>query len=120
MRSPWGGILSSEFAGAVVAVIEPRAGHALAEAALSDEVFFQPLDLAIGEIVRLVDEADGDVCERLGGTVCEEGAIAFEALAGALLPSAMFCLPERAACTIWSMMRSPRDRNCRQKRKAKS
>jgi hypothetical protein len=30
------------------------------------------------------------------------------AVTEALLPSAMFCFPERAACTIWSMVRFPR------------
>ncbi len=32
-------------------------------------------------------------------------------VAEASLPSTMFCFPERAAWTIWSMVRSPRERN---------
>ena len=38
----------------------------------------------------------------------------------ALLPSAMFCLPERAACTIWSLVRSPLLRYRWQKRNVMS
>ena len=40
-------------------------------------------------------------------SVCDE-------VAEARLPSAMFCLPERAACTIWSTVRERRSRNLSQ------
>lgn len=71
-----------------VAVVEAGAGHALAEAAFFDEVFFQALDLAIEEVVCLVDEADRDVCEGFGRTVFEEGAVGIEAFVGGFAEAA--------------------------------
>ena len=38
----------------------------------------------------------------------------------AMLPSMMFCLPERAACIIWSMVRSPFFKNRPQNRNVRS
>ena len=44
-----------------VAAIEAGAGHALAEAALFEEIFFEAEELPVEEVVRLVDEADHGV-----------------------------------------------------------
>jgi hypothetical protein len=39
----------------------PGPGHAFAESSISQEIFLQPAQLAIEQVVRLVDQADGDV-----------------------------------------------------------
>ena len=63
-------------------MFEAGAGHAFAEAAFFEEVFFEAADLLVEEVVGLVDEADGDVGEGSGRAVLEEGAIGFKGFAG--------------------------------------
>ena len=53
--------------GVMVAVLPPDAGHAFAQAALLDEVLLQAAKLLIQEVVGLVDQAEGDVGDDLGG-----------------------------------------------------
>lgn len=52
---------------------QPCPGHPLAEAAFFDEVPLQGPDLAVEEVVRLVDETDGDVGQHLRRPVFEKG-----------------------------------------------
>jgi hypothetical protein len=47
-------------------VVQPCAGHVLAEASFFEKVLFQPADLLVQQVVRLMDEADGDVGEDFG------------------------------------------------------
>jgi len=56
-------------------VVEAGAGHAFAEAAFFDEVFFQAADELVEEVVGLVDEANGDVGQCLGRARFHIGAI---------------------------------------------
>jgi hypothetical protein len=42
-------------------------GHALADAAFGEEALFEGAELAVEEVVGLVDEADGDVGDGGGG-----------------------------------------------------
>jgi len=44
-----------------VPVIEAGAGHALAQAALFQEILFQSAELLVNEVVGLMNQADGDV-----------------------------------------------------------
>jgi hypothetical protein len=44
-----------------ISVLQADAGHALAEAALLDEVFLQAKELLVDQVVGLVDEANRDV-----------------------------------------------------------
>src|SRR5262249_51397775 len=44
-----------------IAVAQTCAGHALSQATFFDEVLLQTLNLAVQQIVRLVDEAEGYV-----------------------------------------------------------
>lgn len=86
-----------------IAVVQSGLGHALAEAAFFDEVLFQALELAVEEVVGLVEEADRDIRESFGGAVFEEEAVGLEAfvwlaaeaadvesLAGVLGPDELF------------------------------
>ena len=41
--------------------MEAHAGHAFAEAAFFDEVFFQAANELIEKVISLVNQADGDV-----------------------------------------------------------
>ncbi len=43
------------------ATLQAGGGHALAQSAVREEVFFQAADLLVEEVVGLVDEAKGDV-----------------------------------------------------------
>jgi len=45
---------------------EARAGHALAEAALLEEICFQAAELPIKEVVGLVNQADENVGDNCG------------------------------------------------------
>src|SRR5207247_10115973 len=65
--NPWG------LPTATVPVLHPSPGHALADAAILEEVLLQAAKLLIEEIVRLVDQADSDVGDDLGGTRFTEG-----------------------------------------------
>ena len=61
---------------------EADPGHAFAEAALFEEIFFEAEELPIEQVVRLVDEADRDVGDGLGRAGLEKLAIEFESLRG--------------------------------------
>ena len=50
----------------LIPVFEAGAGHAFAEAAFLHEVFFEPADLLVEEVVGLVDDADRDVGQGSG------------------------------------------------------
>jgi hypothetical protein len=63
---------------------EPGTGHALAQAAFLEEIPFEALELLVEQVVGLVDEANKDL-----------------EVPDTWLPSPMFLLPLRAACTIW-------------------
>jgi len=56
---------------------ETGAGHAFAEAALLEEVLFEPADLLIEEVIGLVDEADDDVGHDLNGSGFDKLAVGF-------------------------------------------
>lgn len=61
-------------------ILQAGLGHALADAAFFDEVFFQSAALLVEEVVGLMDEADGDVGEdfrRAGVHVSPIGLIRF-------------------------------------------
>ena len=45
----------------MVAALQTGAGHAFAQAALLEKVLLQPAELLVEKVVRLVDEAKGDV-----------------------------------------------------------
>ena len=75
---------------------EPGAGHALAQAALFQKILFQPAKLLVQQIIRLVNQADEKLVSLSSASL---------EVPEMRLPSAMFLLPLRAACTIWSWVR---------------
>lgn len=80
--------------------------HFLLNPALFKKVAFLPLYEPTDKDVALVDECDGDALF----TFVSFSSISREVMPS-MFPSARFCLPERAACTIWSIVRSPTFRN---------
>ncbi len=54
------------FARRAIALRETRLEHALTEAALFEEIFFQPSQLLVQQIVCLVNQANGYVCDYIG------------------------------------------------------
>ena len=58
------GVMRRHFSVRLVAVREAGAGHALAQAALVQEILFQSAELLVEQVVGLVDQADGDVGDR--------------------------------------------------------
>src|SRR6266478_5126561 len=55
------GTEADSFWGRFVPVGEAGAGHALAQAALFEEIFLQPAELLVNEVVGLMNQADGNV-----------------------------------------------------------
>lgn len=66
----------------MVALLETGARHAFTDSAFLNEIFLQPTDLLVEEVIRLVDEADSNVGEGFRRAVIEEVAVGFERLAG--------------------------------------
>ena len=64
----------------LVAVVEPDAGQAFAEAALGEEIFFEAQELAVDEVIGLVDQADREVGDHLRRAGFDERAVVFEGL----------------------------------------
>ena len=109
---------------------EAGAGHALAEAALLDKIFFEAEELLVDQVVRLVDQANHDVGNDLRRPGLDEFAVNLVGLGftaseladkagflGIFLPDRKIpqaqeveIVVERAAWIIWSMVRSPRER----------
>ena len=56
-------------------LLEPRARHPLAEAALLEKIFLKPRNLAVDEVVGLVDQADCDVGDHFGRARLENLAV---------------------------------------------
>lgn len=74
--------------------------HALADAAELLEVGFLALDHARQHVARLAADRQHQVGERFGrATLVSLISVSFD-VPDAELPSAMFCLQLRAACTI--------------------
>ena len=61
-------------------MVEPDAGQAFAEAALGEEIFFEAQELAVDEVVGLVDQADREVGDHLRRAGFDERAVVFEGL----------------------------------------
>jgi hypothetical protein len=58
-------------------MLNPRTRHPLPDPAIVDKIALQAANLLVKQIVRLVDETDGDICDDLGGaTVAELAEIA--------------------------------------------
>jgi hypothetical protein len=56
-------------------LLAPDTDHAFPEPAFVDKIALQPPDLLIQEVVRLVDETDGNVGDDLGRTSVAEVAV---------------------------------------------
>ena len=65
-----------------VAVLEPDAGHALAQAALFDKLFFQGLELLIDEIIGLMNQANGNVGDGLRWSRFHEFTVKLKSVRG--------------------------------------
>lgn len=63
-------------------ILQAGLGHLLADAAFLDEVLLQSAALLVEEVIRLMDEADGDVRQDLGRTGVHERAVGLVALVG--------------------------------------
>lgn len=50
----------------LVAIFQPHPGHTLAQAAFLDEILFLPFELLIQQIIRLMNQTDGDVRHHFG------------------------------------------------------
>src|SRR4051812_35706458 len=61
---------------------ESELGHAFAEAPMREEIFFEARELAVYQVVGLVNQADGDVCNDFGWAGFEEVAVGFVGLRG--------------------------------------
>ncbi len=70
----------TSFPGLLIAVIQTGFGHSFAKAALFDEFLFQRFQLLIQQIIRLMNQADRDVCNHLCRTGVDELSIHFECL----------------------------------------
>jgi hypothetical protein len=79
-------------------------------------IFRPELQIAHTQRVAVVAE---QLFEAGAGHVGGLISISFE-VTDALLPSTMFCLPDRAPWIIWWIVRPPLARNLRQKRKVRS
>src|SRR5438309_1816900 len=66
------GSLGRALAGAGV---KAGAGHALAQAAFSQEILFESAELLVEQVVGLVNQADENVCHDVGGTGFDVGPI---------------------------------------------
>ena len=92
-------------------------GHLGAGAEAADEeglggVFGPEAEIAGAEVVAVVLE---ELARLARATFISLSSFSLE-VPEASLPSTMFCFPERAVCTIWSTVRSPRLRKRWQKR----
>lgn len=63
-------------------MLQAGLGHALADAALLDEVLFQAAALLVEQVIGLVDQADGEVCQNLGRASLHEGPVGLVGLTG--------------------------------------
>ncbi len=70
----------TSFPGLLIAVVQPGFGHSFAKAALFDEFLFHCFQLLIQQIIRLMNQADRDVCNHLCRTGFDELSIHFECL----------------------------------------
>jgi hypothetical protein len=68
-----------------VSLLQAHPRHPLAQSALFDEVLLQPAELLVNEIIRLVDEADGDAGHDFRWTRLHEFPVALVTLR--LLPT---------------------------------
>jgi hypothetical protein len=64
----------------VITMLESQPGHALAQAALFEEIFLQSQELLVNQVVGLVDKAQRDVRHDFGGAGFTELAICLVSL----------------------------------------
>ena len=56
-------------------MLQAGLGHALADAALLDEVLLEAASLLVEQVVGLMDQADGEVRQNLGRAGVHEGPV---------------------------------------------
>ena len=74
------GILELRRGRVPIPILQAGAGHALAQAAVFDEVLLQTAELLVDQVIGLVDEAQGDIGHDFGRAGFQELAIVFVGL----------------------------------------
>ena len=99
----------------LVPILQSRAGHALAQTAVFEEIFLQTSELLVNQVIGLVDEAERDVSHDFRRTSLHKLAVVLISLRRlpAQLADVLGFLGVFVQNQVWASLRRAAPRECR-------